>query len=246
MKRISLILLAILAIICCLVLVACQPGVKGYVYDIFSDEVWVLIEGGVDEIIIPETVEGKPVTKVILKSTVDMVIDVIKSGSYPIFDFVKANLPDNQVKKLYIPEHVNYVESGIFTKLQGIESIEVHENNQHFKSVDGNLYSKDGKKLIRYAVAKKESSFYVPDEVEEIGENAFKIMPIVEMDWSSFVVNISYLDALKSVRLPLGLKTIGKSAFGRCTSLESIEIPDSVENIGNSQFLHNFISILLI
>jgi hypothetical protein len=43
---------------------------------------------------------------------------------------------------------------------------------------------------------------------------------------------------LAEVRIPEGVITIGKSAFGECNSLETVSIPDSVTKIGDRAFSH--------
>ena len=45
---------------------------------------------------------------------------------------------------------------------------EVHPENQHFKSVDGVVYSKDGKTLVRYPNARTKEYFAIPEDVEVI------------------------------------------------------------------------------
>ncbi len=54
-----------------------------------------------------------------------------------------------------------------------LEEINVDENNSALKSVDGVLYSKDGKELFSYPAAKSGSTFTIPDEVERIWRGAF-------------------------------------------------------------------------
>lgn len=41
---------------------------------------------------------------------------------------------------------------------------------------------------------------------------------------------------LSSVKLPQSLKTIGNSAFNRCSNLKEIEIPNGIETIGDHAF----------
>lgn len=53
------------------------------------------------------------------------------------------------------------------------ESIEVDERNSIYKSMDGILYTKDCKTLVRYPPGRKESSFIIPHFVERIGCLAF-------------------------------------------------------------------------
>lgn len=54
-----------------------------------------------------------------------------------------------------------------------VSIIFVDDENPNYQSIDGVLYSKDGKKIIRYAKAKKDTSFDIPDGVTEIGDFAF-------------------------------------------------------------------------
>ena len=54
-----------------------------------------------------------------------------------------------------------------------IEEFLVSENNQSYKAIDKNLYTKDGKTLIRYAIGKTNSIFEVPEEVTTIYARAF-------------------------------------------------------------------------
>ncbi len=55
-----------------------------------------------------------------------------------------------------------------------LTNITVEEDNAYYKSIDGNLYSKDGKTLLQYANGKTDASFVIPDEVTKIGSSAFE------------------------------------------------------------------------
>ena len=54
-----------------------------------------------------------------------------------------------------------------------IKNISINENNKIYKSIDGNVYSKNGKQFIKYSVGKTENSFTIPDSVTSIGSFAF-------------------------------------------------------------------------
>ena len=60
-----------------------------------------------------------------------------------------------------------------FGACYSLTSITVTANNTAYQSIDGNLYSKDGKTLIQYAIGKTDTSFIIPDSVTSIGERAF-------------------------------------------------------------------------
>ena len=159
-----------------------------------------------DTVIIPSTYNGLPVTGMRTKV----------GGVY------------KTVKAVYIPKTVTTIKSSwIFNadyvndvKLS-LEYISVHPDNPSYKSVDGVLYSKDGKTLIQYPACKSGVTFTVPEDVTSIGKLAF-----------------GRCKNLKSIILPDSLINIGPIAFLRCTSLESIVVPDSVTDIGYGAFTY--------
>ena len=114
---------------------------------------------------------------------------------------------------------VTSIGDGAFYNCTSLASIEVDTNNQNYKSIDGNLYSKDGTTLIQYAIGKTNTSFTIPNSVRIISNLAF-----------------SHCTFLTSIEIPDLVTRIGSFAFQNCTSLTSIEIPDSVRRIANQAF----------
>ena len=106
---------------------------------------------------------------------------------------------------------------------ESLTSIEVDENNTAYKSIDGNLYSKDGKTLIQYARGKVATNFIIPDSVTSIGPYA-----------------LNYCSNLTSVTISDSVISIDAAAFSYCYSLTSVLIPDSVTSIGASTFNYCF------
>ena len=95
----------------------------------------------------------------------------------------------------------------------------MHENNQYYKSIDGNLYSKNGNTFVGYAAGKNNPDFVIQSSVTEIGNYAFNCCT-----------------SLMSVTIPDSVTSIGDLAFRGCANLTSVTIPDSVTSIGDFVF----------
>ena len=102
-----------------------------------------------------------------------------------------------------IPNSVTSIECGAFEDCSRLTSIIVDLNNSNYCSIDGNLYTKDKKTLIQYAIAKRDSSFTIPNSVTSIGDSAF-----------------SGCSLLTSITIPDSVTSIGDRAFEGCNWLE--------------------------
>lgn len=120
-------------------------------------------------------------------------------------------------------------------------AINVSPNNTYYQSIDGALYSKDGKTL--YAVpAGKSGKFDIPQGVTNIGECAFlycdRLTSITIPDSVTSIGGgaFKYCEALTSTVIPDGVCVIDSCLFYECHSLTSVIIPDSVTSIGSCAF----------
>ncbi len=77
------------------------------------------------------------------------------------------------LKKITIPASATNIYYDAFFCCERLTNIIVDENNTNYKSIDGNLYTKDGKTLIQYAIGKLDESFEISNFVTHIGRNAF-------------------------------------------------------------------------
>ena len=141
-----------------------------------------------------------------------------------------------------IPDSVTSIGYGVFSYCTSLTSIIVDENNTAYKSIDGNLYTKDGKTLIQYATGKTDESFSIPAEVDTVGDEAFYgCTSLTSVTIGNSVTSIgecafSDCTSLTSVTIPDSITSIGEQAFRDCTSLTSVTIPDSVTSIGDRAF----------
>ena len=124
----------------------------------------------------------------------------------------------SSLESVSIPDSVTSIGDEAFSYCGSLTSIAVDKTNKYYKSMDGNLYGKDGKTLIQYAIGKKAMSFTIPNSVTSIGDYAFAD------------------STLTSIKIGDSVTSIGEYAFGWSTSLRQIVIPDSVTSIGSSAF----------
>ena len=75
------------------------------------------------------------------------------------------------LKHIYIPAGVSSLPTQIFRGCTSLADIEISPDNASYSTIDGSVYSKDGKKLIIAAPGRKE--IIIPAGVDEISRNAF-------------------------------------------------------------------------
>ena len=97
-----------------------------------------------------------------------------------------------------------------------VRAYEAPEDHPLYKTVDGVLFTKDGKTLLAYPDRRTETHYDVPAGVERIEG-----------------IHNEYL---QTVSLPIGLKSVGDYGFSGCTRLQSIALPLTVTEIGKEIF----------
>ena len=125
----------------------------------------------------------------------------------------------HKLTSIAIPHTVTSIDSYAFVYSSALTSFTVDPNNEHFESIDGNLYTKDNKTLLKYSPGKTDSSFIIPEDVTKIDRYAF-----------------SFCNSLTNVVIPNGVTYIGERTFEGCVNLENIILPESLETIGYLAF----------
>ena len=111
----------------------------------------------------------------------------------------------SSLTSVMIPSGVTSIEEDSFSGCGSLCDISVDENNAIYISIDGNLYSKDRKTLLRYAVGKKSISVEISDNVISIGDWAFESGK-----------------SITSITIPDSVTSIGYSVFYGCSNLKTI------------------------
>ena len=126
-----------------------------------------------------------------------------------------------------------------FSGLSNLISINVHPDNEIYRSVDGVLFNKSQNTLIQYPTGRN-GAYTIPDGVQWIG--GFKdCVGLTSISIPDSVTHINHnafsnCIGLTSITLPDGIIEIRDSAFSGCSALTSITIPEGVTSISPSTF----------
>lgn len=124
-----------------------------------------------------------------------------------------------EVTSVDIPYSVLRIVNDAFKGCSGIKKFTVNENNQSYKDVDGILFSKDNKMLIKYPAKKETAEYVISEEVSLICTEAFTD--------NSF---------LKKITVGNFVTAISDNSFKNCTSLEEVELGGNVRILGVDAF----------
>ena len=117
-----------------------------------------------------------------------------------------------------------YMHAGLdeIPEVDGAKEYIISEDNSHFCSIDGVVYSKDKTELIYYPRSKEDIEFTVPSFVKSI-----------RGDW--LYGAFYYVKYLERVIISEGVTHIGESAFSG-SNIRTVELPASLEHIGSQAF----------
>ena len=146
------------------------------------------------------------------------------------------------LKSVTIGASLDEMDDGLFYGCDSLQDITVSKDNKTYKSLYGNLYNKDGTKLIKYAPGKTDTSFTLPSTVTSIAEYAFanckSLMYITLNDSLENIDSYTFIgcSSLESIEIPDSVKSISCYVFQGCTSLSYIYIGKSVSDISSDVF----------
>ena len=119
-----------------------------------------------------------------------------------------------------IPAALKSYGDNALTNMSSLKAYTVEKGNEYFTTIDGVLYSKDLKVLNSFPLACNITDYQVNESTDSIADYAF------------------YGAKIHNVRLPEGLRAIGKSSFCACANLDVVTVPDNVEKIGPYAFFN--------
>ena len=118
-----------------------------------------------------------------------------------------------------LSDTVEEVASSAFDGCWSLASIQVSPDNETLASIDGVLFRKSDRTLLRYPEGLSEPLYCVPDGILSIGPGAFR-----------------GCGSLWKVIVPAGVVFVGELAFSACDTLTNVSLPGTVKDVGSSPF----------
>ena len=138
-----------------------------------------------------------------------------------------------------------------FYRCTALKSIEVDEDNPIMSSEGGILYSKDKTQLYCYPAGMQQEEYAIPENVTWIGCGA-----IADNHYLSSLImpnSVTYCGSIcencvnvKSIKLSENITYIPAYSFDKCESLKVLDIPESVQDFGESVFRWTHLEKLVI
>lgn len=188
-------------------------------------------------VIIPEEIDGKPVTKV---------------NEFCFFnddDYIGLNYT---VKSIFISKNItdfsntdNNEECRCLNRILYLESISVDKDNLVYSSDSGILFSKDFTSLIYYPRCKTGEEYIVPEYVKEIGNSAFsESKNLHSLKFSSFFEKMGvaavFNGNIEEAEYPVYPKPSSKiSLFTWCEKLSKVYISKDVKWMNEYDFMQS-------
>ncbi|MBQ6828803.1 MAG: leucine-rich repeat domain-containing protein, partial [Thermoguttaceae bacterium] len=189
------------------------------------------------EMVVPAEIEGRPVVAILecafnhhpplrsltLPASVEYFLESINDAPSPNAEFRPFGL-------------------FAFFRCTELSEILVVPENKRFRSIDGVLFTADGKTLALYPKGRS-GAYAVPPGVERIAQYAFSDARLSSVALSDDVQRIDNsvffgCNHLKTIEFGANssLREIGAQAFERCASFANVAFPDSLEKIGARAF----------
>ncbi len=147
------------------------------------------------------------------------------------------------LETITLPASVTTMVGAAINNNYALKQFVVAEENPVYKAVDGVLFSKDGKTLVCYPIGSLAESYTVPQGTETIAAYAFSqcstaLKEIIFNEELTFIDDEAFqsCDGLTSIELPDSLKELGGGVFQECSNLADISLPSGMTRIGGLAF----------
>lgn len=182
---------------------------EGISYDVYSSEDKTLIVSSIDS-----RIRGR-ITSLDIPETI-----FAMNATYTVVAIRKWALDFcTKLEFVNIPKTVFEINGNLAYGDDKLVAYNVADDNPYFTSIDGVIYDKEIKTLIKCPNGKTE--VVIPETLVEIGEFAF-----------------SGCKGISSIVLPQSVTKLGDDSFSYCYNLSRVELSENITHIGSSSFDH--------
>ncbi len=219
-----------------------ETGSVGLEYELSDDGTYYSLKGIGEctqtDIVVPNNYEGKPVQKIAAHAFNNGGITSIVIGDNVEMIGSDAFHDCFGLTSVVIGKSVSDIGERVFMRCTSLTNIDVSDNNQSFKDIDGNLYTKSGSYLLQYALGKPDKEFVTPGGVEGIAMEAFADSEYLETAKivCDMLGNKAFVNSKALKYVELDCESVGGSAFQNCEDLEMVKFDYSVRHVGDSAF----------
>lgn len=146
------------------------------------------------------------------------------------------------VNSITLPSTVTDISALAFYNSRFLNKIICNENT-HYISYDGVLYTSDMASLVAYPENKENSEYDMPNSIIHIYNNAFSFCDNLKKVTLSENLDIipdytfAYNQSIEAVVAKGDIKEIGFAAFCKCSNLESITLTECIEEINDNAII---------
>jgi hypothetical protein len=217
------------------------------------------------EVEVPSEIEGKTITMLevdgfkgctaLRKITVPDTVTVIDDYCfYECSALEEINFPEHlrnigfqafygcsSLEGVQIPASVEEIEAFAFEGCSSLKGISVAGKNAAYKDEDGILFDKSGETLYLYPSALEQESYALPTACKTVYDYAFIGNPYLKSVDISGITSLGedafyYCTSLESLTIPEGIEELKGSVCGKCAALQTVTLPSTLRSIGESCF----------
>lgn len=154
----------------------------------------------------------------------------------------RAFLDCMSLTSITLPDALTSIGGIAFENCTKLEAIQVSPEHPTLATIDGVLFNKLDKRLVRYPEGLTARKYGVPKGIREIGEYAFygcdSLKTITLPDTITCIDAYAFCDCwdLMNITLSDKITSIGEGAFSSCYDLRKITLPDTLTSIGAEAF----------
>lgn len=177
-----------------------------FAFEDFYDEITITGYNGINtDIIIPDEIKGKKVTKIgdnAFLAFENMTSITFNDNMHEIGKYSFSNCCN--LSEIKLSNNITYIDEGAFSNCKSLESFDF---NEKLSVIPPRMFNN----------CVNLDSIFLPNSISEIGENAF-----------------NNCENLFQVVLPESLYLIGDEAFANCTSLTELTLPANINTLGEN------------